>query len=143
MTAKTAGKPAKESEHQASLIRWAQLQRGKYPELALLFHIPNGGTRDPVEAAHLKAQGVKKGVSDLFLPVARRGYHGLFIEMKRPHGRVSPEQQLFGDNVTRQGYLFHVAYGWEAAREALEWYLGGAERERPLRQSKAPHGVRA
>lgn len=127
MAVKATKRPAKESEHQASLIRWAQLQRGKYPELALLFHIPNGGTRDPVEAAHLKAQGVKKGVSDLFLPVARRGYHGLFIEMKRPHGRVSPEQQLFGDNVTKQGYLFHIAYGWEAARGALEWYLGEAD----------------
>ena len=127
MTIRMAAKPTKESEHQANLIKWTQLERGKYPELALLFHIPNGGTRDPIEAAHLKAQGVKKGVSDLFLPVSRRGYHGLFVEMKTPKGRVSQEQQWFGDKVTEQGYLFHVVYGWEAAKEALEWYLGGGK----------------
>lgn len=125
MTVKLYAAPKSEAQHQENVIRWSQIHRAEYPELALLFHIPNGGTRDKIEAARLKAQGVKAGVSDLFLPVSRRGYHGIFIEMKTLRGRVSQEQQWFGDKVTEQGYLFHVAYGWEAAVDTLKWYLGG------------------
>jgi len=50
----------------------------------LLHHIPNGGLRDKREGARLKASGVIAGVCDLFLPMARRGAHGLYIEMKLP-----------------------------------------------------------
>ena len=66
-----------EAEEQAALFRWALLSRGRIPELDLLFHIPNGGSRHPREAANLKRQGVKAGVPDLFLPIARGKYHGL------------------------------------------------------------------
>ena len=50
-----------EAQHQAAVIKWTQQPaiRSQWPELALLHHIPNGGTRDPVEAKHLKQQGVK------------------------------------------------------------------------------------
>ena len=73
-----------EAQHQSALIKWSQLPqiRARYPELKLLHHIPNGGRRDPIEAKHLKAQGVKPGVPDLCLPVARGNFHGLYIEMK-------------------------------------------------------------
>ena len=57
--------------------------------MKLLHHIPNGGNRDVVEARHLKQQGVKKGVPDLHLPVARGSYHSLYIEMKAETGRTS------------------------------------------------------
>ena len=71
---------ASEAQHQAYVIKWSQQPsiRRQWPELALLHHIPNGGTRDAVEAKHLKQQGVKSGVPDICLPVARGGYHGLF-----------------------------------------------------------------
>ena len=77
-----------EAQHQAAVFKWSQLPdvRQRYPELKLLHHIPNGGRRDPVEAKHLKQQGVKSGVPDLCLPVARRDYHGLYIEMKTETG---------------------------------------------------------
>ena len=54
---------ASEAQHQAYVIKWSQQPsiRRQWPELALLHHIPNGGTRDPVEAKHLKQQGVKSG----------------------------------------------------------------------------------
>ena len=59
-----------EAQHQAHVIKWSQQPhiRAQWPELALLFHIPNGGTRDAVEGKHLKQQGVKQGVPDLCLP---------------------------------------------------------------------------
>lgn len=38
--------------------------------------------RDKATAVALKRQGVKAGVPDICLPVARNGYHGLHIELK-------------------------------------------------------------
>ena len=82
-----------ESTEQTRLFQWARMQQGRWPELRLLYHIPNGGSRHRLEAIHMKQQGVRAGVPDLCLPVARAGCHGLYVEMKRlKGGRVSPEQ---------------------------------------------------
>ena len=68
-----------EAQHQAMVMKWSQQPeiRSRWPELALLYHIPNGGTRDAIEGRHLKQQGVKRGVPDLCLPVARENYHAV------------------------------------------------------------------
>lgn len=114
-----------EAKHQSAVFKWAQQPfiREKWPELALLHHIPNGGSRDPVEGRHLKEQGVKRGVPDLCLPVARGKYHGLYIEMKTESGRTSPEQKWWGERLSLQGYRWEVCRGWKAAAKVLEWYL--------------------
>ncbi len=117
--------PKSEAQHQANVIAWSRLHRGEYPELAGLYHIPNGGRRDAVEARHLKEQGVKAGVPDLCLPVPRRGYHGLYIEMKTERGHTSPEQEWWGEWLRGQGCLWRVCHGWQAAVDLLAWYLGG------------------
>lgn len=98
---------ASEAQHQANVIKWSQQPsiRRQWPELALLHHIPNGGTRDVVEAKHLKQQGVKSGVPDLCLPVPRGQYHGLYIEMKTESGHTSDEQEWWGERLQAQGYL--------------------------------------
>lgn len=54
-----------ESVEQQLLFRWARFYVSKYPELALLYHIPNGGSRRKSEAGRFKAEGVKAGVPDL------------------------------------------------------------------------------
>lgn len=112
-----------EDEEQSNLILWTQTQK-KYPELRLLFHIPNGGKRSKSEAARFQAMGVKPGVPDLFLPVARGGYHGLFIEMKRQKGgRVSDHQRKWMEQLERNGYRVELCCGMQEAKEALEEYL--------------------
>ena len=90
----------------------------------LCFHIANGGSRGKAEAARFKAEGVKAGVPDLFLPVARGPYHGLFIEMKRQKGgKVSDAQKAWISALIDQGYLAVVCYGWKDAAELIEDYL--------------------
>ena len=74
-----------EGEEQAALFRWAQFQSGKYPELDLMFHIPNGGKRGKAEAARFKAEGVKAGVPDIFFPKAK------WIETAQNGNRGAPE----------------------------------------------------
>ena len=81
-----------EAQEQIAVMRWAEMQSNKYPELNLLFHIPNGSYKSKAQAGLFKAMGLKSGVPDLFLPVARGEFHGLFIEMKTNKGRPSKAQ---------------------------------------------------
>lgn len=123
-----------ESVEQQCLFRWAAYQRGKYPELDLMYHIPNGGKRGKVEAIHFKAEGVKAGVPDICLPVPRGGWHGLYIELKRREGgRVSPEQTKWLEDLMRQGYYTAICRGWEDAQRVILAYLGkkGGEADGP------------
>ncbi len=115
-----------ESVEQTRLFQWARMQSGCWPELNLLYHIPNGGSRHKLEAAHLKQQGVKAGVPDLCLPVARGGCHGLYIEMKRIRGgRVTPEQQAWMNALMAEGYTVALCRGWEVASDVILKYLKG------------------
>ena len=119
-----------ESAEQIALFRWADMQRGKYPELEIMYHVPNGGARHIATAARMKAEGVKPGVPDICLPVARHGYHGLYIEMKRcAGGRVSPAQTSYIGRLRLQGYAVAVCYGWEAASVVIRRYMDDAAGE--------------
>lgn len=113
-----------ESQEQQLLFEWAALSAGKWPELALMYHIPNGGSRSKAEAGRFKAEGVKAGVPDICLPVARGGYHGLYMELKRVKGgRVSPAQQGWIAALRDQGYYACVCKGWDDAAHVIKKYL--------------------
>ena len=43
-----------EAQEQMTLFSWAAMQSGKYPELNLLYHVPNGGSRHKAEAGRLR-----------------------------------------------------------------------------------------
>lgn len=70
-----------------------------------------------------RAIGVKKGVPDLCLPVARGGCHGLYIEMKAPNGTTRAEQDWWLEELRGQGYQAAVCYGWEDAARVIGSYL--------------------
>ena len=121
-----------EDAEQIALMAWSARAQyhGFFPELAWLFHVPNGGGRNPVEAAKLKGMGVKAGVPDLWLPVARHGVHGLCIELKKAFhhggGKPSGEQIKWRDGLLDNGYGWALALGWKEAREILVQYLSPA-----------------
>ena len=114
-----------EAREQEALFRWADFAAGTMPELKLLHHIPNGGSRNKAEAAHLKRQGVKAGVPDLSLPVARGGYHGLYIELKFGKNKTSKNQDKWLSALSAQGFCAMVCYGWIEAKDAICEYLNG------------------
>lgn len=89
-----------------------------------IFAIPNGGSRNKLEAANLKRQGVKAGVPDLFVPVAKKGYHGLFIEMKFGKNKTTANQDKWLSLLENNGYCTFVCYGFDSAVKALDWYFG-------------------
>jgi len=91
-----------------------------------LFHSPNGGSRNIIEARKLKRMGVKKGLSDLFLAYPSQGYHGFFIELKRKGldlRSVSIYQSQWLEKVKKVGYKGSVAFGADEAINLLKKYL--------------------
>jgi hypothetical protein len=132
---------AAESEHkeQVALFRWAEFAAARRPELRLLYAIPNGGHRHKAVAARMKAEGVRRGVLDICLPVARAPHHGLYIEMKTRRGRVSPDQRRWIAALRAQGYRAEVCRDWSEARQVIEQHLDGGERgPRPFGNNAAP-----
>ena len=122
---KIALKPRRisESVEQQTVMQWAAFSSGRYPELELLYHIPNEGKRSKAAAGRLKAEGLKKGVPDLCLPVARGEYHGLYIELKALDGKATREQVGWIGNLRQQGYYAEICAGSERAIRVIEDYL--------------------
>ena len=113
-----------EHQEQAALMKLCAAKTYQYPDLAYIFAIPNGGQRNLVTAARLKAEGVKPGIPDLFLAVPKGDYHGMFIEMKaRQNGKLSVHQKACIASFKRRGYACVVAYGWEEAWAEIVKYI--------------------
>ena len=115
-----------EKNEQMALIAWANLEAARTPELALLFAIPNQGPgrRNRGYLHSLIRQGLKPGVPDLFLPVARGRHHGMFLEMKYGRGTVSANQECWLKWLGEQDYHTAVCWTYEEARDAILSYLG-------------------
>ncbi len=110
-----------EHDEQTLLIKWFDLQ---YRGRIVLFAIPNGGQRNLLVAKKMKAEGVRAGVPDLFLAVARHGFAGLFIEMKRvKSGYVSQTQKEMISRLENAGYKCIVCKGFDHAKAEIEEYL--------------------
>lgn len=108
------------------------------PCLKWIHHIPNGGSRgdndrsQQIRGAQLKAQGVREGIPDIFLPYASQGYLGLYIEMKKPSlkpkregskGGMSDDQIEFREYAVEQGFRHETCYSWIEATNVVIDYL--------------------
>lgn len=105
----------------------------RYPGAEYIFAIPNGGTRNKIEAVKLRREGVTAGVWDLFLPVpcvSKFGYifNGLWIEVKVGKDRLSPAQRLWGVKMQSHGYALFVTdtvHSAQSAINTIQSYLRG------------------
>ena len=117
-----------EFDIQTQVLYWAGTRSVTCPELALLFHVPNEGKRSPVMGSMLKRAGLKSGVPDLILPVARRyneeDLHGLFIELKNGNKKPTLNQVWWLEHLADQGYYACVCTSADAAIYILAEYLG-------------------
>ena len=116
-----------EHDDQVALFEWAAYMEAMLPDLHWLFAIPNGGHRHKAVAAKMKAEGVKRGVLDVCLPVPMASYHGLWIEMKHGNNRITPEQDGWIVALREYGYRVEVCYGTREAITAILGYLGEIE----------------
>ena len=120
-----------ESLEQQAVVTYCRFQSWRLPNSDRIFHIANGGWRTITEAKRFKAEGVTAGVSDLCLPVPLNGYHGMYIEMKRPDHKNKPtkEQKDWLDYFNSVGYKAVVCYGYEDAVTEIQRYYGVPEEE--------------
>jgi hypothetical protein len=125
--AKAKRRPRRDEEHAEQVvffnrIRTLALNKPRYALAARSTHaIPNGGGRSRAEAGRLKAEGVTRGVPDIFCRLAVPGHHGLYIEMKKCQGgRVSDEQETWIEESRMLGYAAHVCRGADEAFAC--WY---------------------
>lgn len=112
-----------ESRLQQACVRWVRYQ---YPDL-VVYAIPNGGKRNAVTGAILKAEGVLAGVADLFVARACGGWHGLYVEMKTERGRQSESQKAFERAVVGEGYRYAVCRSFEDFERVVRGYLADGE----------------
>jgi len=110
-----------EAQEQEVVFQYAALQSDTTYDL--LFAIPNGGYRAKKTGAALKKQGVKPGIPDMFLPVSRSGFHGLWIEMKSHKGRTTDIQEVWHDNLRKEGYKVEVCHSADSAIDTLKNYI--------------------
>ena len=91
-----------EYQHQRTVMEWScyASNRIRYPGLDLLYHIPNEIKCNAAQGKQRKDIGVKSGVPDLCLPVARGQYHG---------------------------YLTKVCYGFDEAIRCIKEYYSYGE----------------
>lgn len=117
-----------EHDEQVKVIQWCDGPDSP-DEAALIFAIPNGGYRGDGKMAkivgeRLKAEGLRKGIPDLFLPVPMSGFNGLFVEMKRlKDSSVSHSQKKKIPELKKQGYQVDIARGHEEAIQIIDKYL--------------------
>lgn len=119
-----------EHHQQCAVFEWWYLVYPKYYEK--MFSCPNGAflagdyKRRAGQMKKLKAEGLKPGVSDIFLMVARGGYHGLFIEMKdigKTEDDVTVPQLEHIEAAREEGYKAEYAIGAEQAIKILDKYM--------------------
>jgi len=113
-----------ERNEQIRLFLWARGWEDEYPELAMMYHTPLGGFRHKATAGRLKRQGTKAGVPDIHLPIARSGFHGLWLEMKWGKNKPTKAQQWWIDRLQAEGHQVRVCYSCEEAQREILEYLG-------------------
>lgn len=89
-------------------------------------HVPNGGSRNVIEATNLKKQGVTAGCPDILifdnvmdLP-SRVIFKGIAIELKVKGGKVSEKQQSFIEALEKRGFLVILAWNLTDLMEYFE-----------------------
>jgi hypothetical protein len=115
----------KEHEEQKSLFEWALFRSNKWPELESMYAIPNAGKRTRRAGGRLKAEGLKVGMPDVCLPVARGNFHGLYIELKVGDNKPTKAQYEWIVRLCAQGYLAKWCVGWQQAASLIEHYMEG------------------
>ncbi len=111
-----------EAEIQTEFFNQVDLFFRFIPE-KLIFAVPNGGSRNMIEAVNLKRQGVKSGVADVLLLIPKKGFASLCIEFKTKIGKQSKEQKEFQQQVEMCGSKYVIVRSVKQAIDEMKKYL--------------------
>lgn len=120
-----------ESQIQCAIMEWANNTfvdhplSGKTCIGSYLIKIPNEGKRSFHQGKKMKKEGLKKGVSDLFLSFpSKQGFNGFWIELKRKGKQPTQDQLDFLVRMIKVGYRADCLYSVEEGIHAIKDYLG-------------------
>ena len=121
-------KDMSEHTHQSTLMTWAAWNTVKYPQLELLYAIPNSGITNAIRGKHFNDEGRKSGIPDICLPCksANGLYNALYIELKIKGGKLTESQKIMIEKLNAAGNHACVCYGWTEARDKILQYLGAS-----------------
>ena len=108
-----------ETQEQITVASWLRVNN------ILFYHVPNEAKRSIGLARIEIAMGLQSGVPDICIPIARKGFHGLYIEMKSLKGKATENQLKWLKNLKEQGYQCYVCKGADIAIKAIQDYLEG------------------
>ncbi len=111
-----------EADIQSEFFAQAKIFFPSIPE-KLLFAVPNGGSRNKLEAINLKRQGVKSGVADVLLLIPKGGFASLCLEFKTKTGKQSPEQKEFQKQAEKCGSKYVIVRSVKEAIDKVREYL--------------------
>ena len=109
----------KEHQTQCACVQWFRLA---YPKF-LIYSIPNARKVSKVQGARLVSEGVVSGLPDLHIPIAKKGFHGLYIEMKAGKNKPSPNQITIMDKLRNEGYKCVVCWNLDEFMKEVKDYL--------------------
>lgn len=124
-TARSVRRRVDSPEHiqQKSLVDWLGLAATRYAILRRVYKIPNEALRSKLERHLVLSEGLRKGVLDLHLPVARQGYIGWWAEFKAGRGKLTPEQLDWAAFLKAEGHHVCEYRSWQVAAQSLIEYL--------------------
>ena len=121
-----------EEKLQEVCVKWWNLTFNSQPKMrVLLHHSPNGGFRNPREAARFKRMGTRPGFPDLVLSMKSKDekYIGLDIEFKFDKGRQTEYQKLYQQAIEEQGHKYVVVRSFDQFKEVIKEYIGDGVRQ--------------
>lgn len=128
-----------ESTEQQLIFEWASWNKNKYPGLETMYHVANEGLRSASTGRRLKREGLKSGVSDICVPVAKSGYSNLYIELKSGKNKATESQLKFISGINKYGGKALVVYEAENAIEVIQAYFEGRIDDLEIVDDEYPH----
>ena len=108
-----------EEKLQTEIVKYIGYQYPKARYCASLGGIYTG----PRQAMKAKRTGSSRGYPDMFFSEARKGFHGLFIEIKTHKGRATQVQKEWIEALQERGYKAEICKGLPAILELIDWYF--------------------
>ncbi len=109
-----------EQKQQEALVTYLQIQ---YKDVRFCASLGGQYQQYPSQRSKAIKTGYVKGFPDLQITEARKGYHGLFIELKTKNGRMTKHQKEWIDDLNKRGYYARCCYGLEEALDTIDFYL--------------------
>ncbi len=113
-------------EHLEQVAFFNLLSRVNHPAAFLAYAVPNQAVakfKSKAMRVRFWAEGVRGGIPDLHIAYPSQGFHGLWIEMKRPGEKPRPEQVAWHERLREAGHKVEVCFSCKEAFKIFCDYL--------------------